>query len=69
MSVVGDFVILLAILFLFINKKLCFEKRGGLSCLEQGRRKHYKEKSRVHEGLGKYHNIIPPLMYRIFSRL
>ncbi|XP_068538592.1 synaptotagmin-16 isoform X2 [Anas acuta] len=51
LSVVGDFVILLAVLFLFINKKLCFEKRGGLSCLEQGRRKHYKEKSRVHEGL------------------
>ncbi|XP_035183876.1 synaptotagmin-16 isoform X3 [Oxyura jamaicensis] len=51
LSVVGVFVILLAVLFLFINKKLCFEKRGGLSCLEQGRRKHCREKSRVHEGL------------------
>lgn len=52
LSVVGVFVILLAVLFLFINKKLCFEKRGGLSCLEQGRRKQYREKSRVSEGLG-----------------
>ncbi|KAM6070146.1 synaptotagmin-16 isoform 1-T1 [Theristicus caerulescens] len=52
LSAVGIFVTLPAFLFHFINKKLCFEKRGGLPCLEQqGRRKHYKVKSRVHEGL------------------
>ncbi|XP_069639327.1 synaptotagmin-16 isoform X3 [Haliaeetus albicilla] len=52
LSAVGVFVILPAVLFHFINKKLCFEKGGGLPCLEQqGRRKHYREKSRVHEGL------------------
>lgn len=55
LSAVGVFIVLLAVLFLFINKKLCFEKIGGLPCLEQrGRRRHYKERSRVHEGLGKH---------------
>ncbi|CAN0188328.1 unnamed protein product [Bubo scandiacus] len=53
LSVFGVFIIFPAVLFHFINKKLCFENRGGIPCLEQqGRRKHYKEKSRVHEGLG-----------------
>ncbi|XP_068803457.1 synaptotagmin-16 isoform X3 [Struthio camelus] len=52
LSAVGVFVILLAVLLLFINKKLCFKKIGGLLCLEeQGRLKHYEEKSRGHEGL------------------
>ncbi|XP_053140444.1 synaptotagmin-16 isoform X3 [Hemicordylus capensis] len=52
LSAVGVFIVLLAVLFLFINKKLCFEKIGGLRCLEQrGKRKHYKEKTGVHEGL------------------
>ncbi|XP_078516455.1 synaptotagmin-16 isoform X2 [Lissotriton helveticus] len=52
LSAVGVFIILLAVLFLFINKKLCFEKIGGLPCLEQRRkRKRSKEKSGVHEGL------------------
>ncbi|XP_065449858.1 synaptotagmin-16 isoform X4 [Chrysemys picta bellii] len=52
LSAVGVFIVLLTVLFLLINKKLCFEKIGGLPCLEQpGRRKHYKERSGVHEGL------------------
>ncbi|XP_061469274.1 synaptotagmin-16 isoform X2 [Rhineura floridana] len=52
LSAVGVFIVLLAVLFLFINKKLCFEKIGGLPCLEQrGKRRHYREKSGVHESL------------------
>ncbi|KAJ7345278.1 hypothetical protein JRQ81_001228 [Phrynocephalus forsythii] len=52
LSAVGVFIVLLAVLFLFINKKLCFEKIGGLPCLEQqGRRKHHREKSGVRENL------------------
>ncbi|XP_074854777.1 synaptotagmin-16 isoform X1 [Carettochelys insculpta] len=52
LSAVGVFILLLTVLFLLINKKLCFETTGGLPCLEQrGRRKHYKERSEVHEGL------------------
>ncbi|XP_038263477.1 synaptotagmin-16 isoform X2 [Dermochelys coriacea] len=52
LSAVGVFIVLLTVLFLLINKKLCFEKIGGFPCLEQpGRRKHYKERSGVHEGL------------------
>ncbi|XP_069495036.1 synaptotagmin-16 isoform X3 [Ambystoma mexicanum] len=52
LSAAGVFIILLAVLFLFINKKLCFEKVGGLPCLEQQRkRKRSKEKAGVHEGL------------------
>ncbi|XP_053259917.1 synaptotagmin-16 isoform X4 [Podarcis raffonei] len=52
LSAVGVFIVLFAVLFLFINKKLCFEKIGGLPCLEQrGKRKRYKEKSAAHESL------------------
>ncbi|XP_063040247.1 synaptotagmin-16 [Engraulis encrasicolus] len=54
LSAVGVFVILLAILFLFINKKLCFARVGGLPCLEQyssgGRGRKRKERG-VHQGL------------------
>uniref|UniRef100_A0A8C4VEX3 Synaptotagmin 16 n=1 Tax=Gopherus evgoodei TaxID=1825980 RepID=A0A8C4VEX3_9SAUR len=59
LSAVGVFIVLLTLLFLLINKKLCFEKIGGLPCLEQpGRRKHYKERSGVHEGLGKHRHYL-----------
>ncbi|XP_055011443.1 synaptotagmin-16 [Boleophthalmus pectinirostris] len=34
LSAVGIFIIALALLFLFINKKLCFSEVGGLPCLE-----------------------------------
>nr|XP_008119625.1 PREDICTED: synaptotagmin-16 isoform X2 [Anolis carolinensis] len=52
LSAVGVFIVLLGVLFLFINKKLCFEKIGGLPCLEQpGKRRRDKEKSGVREGL------------------
>ncbi|XP_063295937.1 synaptotagmin-16 isoform X3 [Pelobates fuscus] len=52
LSAVGVFIVLLVILFLLINKKLCFEKVGDLSCLgQQGKRKSSKEKSGVLQGL------------------
>ncbi|KAG5265849.1 hypothetical protein AALO_G00247040 [Alosa alosa] len=50
LSAVGVFVVLLAILFLFINKKLCFARVGGLPCLEQYSRRRRKERG-VHQGL------------------
>ncbi|KAM4013407.1 synaptotagmin-16 isoform 3-T4 [Anomaloglossus baeobatrachus] len=52
LSAVGVFIVLLAILFLLINKKLCFEKIGDFPCLDQRRRrKRPKEKSGVLQGL------------------
>ncbi|XP_045057625.1 synaptotagmin-16 isoform X3 [Desmodus rotundus] len=52
LSAVGVFIVLLAVLFLFINKKLCFEKIGGPPFLEQqGKRKHSKDKTGTCEGL------------------
>ncbi|XP_054423590.1 synaptotagmin-16 [Pteronotus mesoamericanus] len=52
LSAVGIFIVLLAVLFLFINKKLCFEKIGGPPFLEQqGKRKHSKDKTGTCEGL------------------
>ncbi|XP_076605465.1 synaptotagmin-16 isoform X2 [Chaetodon auriga] len=50
LSAVGVFIVVLAVLFLFINKKLCFSRVGGLPCLEQhGRRK--KGRMGVRQGL------------------
>ncbi|XP_078418373.1 synaptotagmin-16-like isoform X3 [Cetorhinus maximus] len=52
LSAVGVFVVLLAVLFLFINKKLCFEKIGGLPCLElKQKKKRVREKAGIHRGL------------------
>ncbi|XP_075282937.1 synaptotagmin-16 isoform X4 [Opisthocomus hoazin] len=51
LSALGIFIILPAVLLHFVSKKLCFEERGVLPCLEQqGRRKHDKGKSRVRQG-------------------
>ncbi|XP_026794853.3 synaptotagmin-16 isoform X3 [Pangasianodon hypophthalmus] len=51
LSAVGVFVVLLTILFLFINKKLCFARVRGLPCFElRGHRKR-KERSGIHQGL------------------
>ncbi|XP_074548102.1 synaptotagmin-16 isoform X3 [Halichoeres trimaculatus] len=44
LSAVGVFIVALAVLFLFINKKLCFSRVGGLPCLEQHAR---RKKGRV----------------------
>ncbi|XP_054095986.1 synaptotagmin-16 isoform X6 [Callithrix jacchus] len=52
LSAVGVFIVLLAVLFLFINKKLCFETIGGLPFLEhRGKRKHSKDKTGTRKGL------------------
>ncbi|XP_033861437.2 synaptotagmin-14 isoform X5 [Acipenser ruthenus] len=37
LSAVGVFVILMLILFLYVNKKLCFENVGDLSCMDEYR--------------------------------
>ncbi|XP_035923616.1 synaptotagmin-16 isoform X3 [Halichoerus grypus] len=51
LSAVGVFIVLLVVLFLFINKKIYLEKIG-LPCLEQrGKRKHSKDKTGIREGL------------------
>ncbi|KAK5857846.1 hypothetical protein PBY51_011062 [Eleginops maclovinus] len=50
LSAVGVFIVALAVLFLFINKKLCFSRVGGMPCLEQhGRRK--KGRVGIRQGL------------------
>ncbi|XP_058149295.1 synaptotagmin-16 isoform X3 [Dasypus novemcinctus] len=52
LSAVGVFVVLLAVLFLFINKKLGFETIGGLLCLEpRVKRKSSKDRPGVWKGL------------------
>ncbi|XP_026862868.2 synaptotagmin-16 isoform X1 [Electrophorus electricus] len=51
LSAVGVFVVLLAILFLFINKKLCFARVGGLPCFEQAGRRKRKDRAGIHQGL------------------
>ncbi|KAF4106021.1 synaptotagmin-16 isoform X2 [Onychostoma macrolepis] len=51
LSAVGIFVVLLAILFLFINKKLCFARVGGLPCLEQYSRRKRRDRAGIHQGL------------------
>uniref|UniRef100_A0A4X1W7A6 Synaptotagmin 16 n=2 Tax=Sus scrofa TaxID=9823 RepID=A0A4X1W7A6_PIG len=53
LSAAGVFVVLLMVLFLFINKKLCLEVTEGLPGLEQrGKRKHSTDKAGTHERLG-----------------
>ncbi|KAM9354797.1 synaptotagmin-16 [Pholidichthys leucotaenia] len=50
LSAVGVFIVALAVLFLFINKKLCFSRIGGLPCLEpHGHRR--KGRPGAHQGL------------------
>lgn len=52
------------------QQETALKKRGGLPWPEQqGRRKHCREESRVHGGLGRYHGITLPLMFRIVLRL
>lgn len=62
LSAVGVFVVLLAVLALFINKKLCFETLRGHPHLEQrGKRKQsLRDKTGGHPGLGKHHVLCSP---------
>ena len=54
LSAVGVFVVVLAVLFLFINKKLCVSRVGGLPCLEQhGRKKGSRSRPGIRQGLGE----------------
>lgn len=60
LSAVGVFVVFLAVLFLFINKKLCFSRVGGLPCLEQhGRGKRSRSRPGVRQGLGEWTGMVP----------
>lgn len=62
LSTVGFFIVALAILFLYINKKLCFSRVGGLPCLEQhGRRK--KGRQGMRQGLGKWPGAVKAALF------
>ncbi|XP_067470807.1 synaptotagmin-16 isoform X2 [Thunnus thynnus] len=50
LSAVGVFIVALAVLFLFINKKLCFSRVGGLPCLEPHSRRR-KGRAGIRQGL------------------
>ncbi|XP_053192198.1 synaptotagmin-16 [Scomber japonicus] len=50
LSAVGVFIVALAVLFLFINKKLCFSRVGGLPCLEPNSRRK-KGRQGIRQGL------------------
>ncbi|KAM9777660.1 synaptotagmin-16 [Neosynchiropus ocellatus] len=51
LSAVCVFIVALALLFLFINKLLCFSRVGGLPCLEQ--RGHRRRAAGIRQGLVK----------------
>ncbi|XP_074517337.1 synaptotagmin-16 isoform X2 [Sebastes fasciatus] len=53
LSAVGVFIVALAVLFLFINKKLCFSRVGGMPCLENHRQRK-KIRLGVRQGLVFY---------------
>lgn len=52
LSTVGLVIVLLTIFLLFINKKLCFSRVGGLPCLEQNG--HRKKRPGMRQGLGEW---------------
>lgn len=52
LSTVGLVTVLLTIFLLFINKKLCFSRVGGLPCLEQSARR--KKPPGMRQGLGEW---------------
>ncbi|KAM8917299.1 synaptotagmin-16 isoform 2-T2 [Spinachia spinachia] len=51
LSAVGVFIVALAVLFLFINKKLCFSRVGGLPCLEHRHTHRRKTRQGIRQGL------------------
>ncbi|XP_037342049.2 synaptotagmin-16 isoform X2 [Pungitius pungitius] len=51
LSAVGVFIVALAVLFLFINKKLCFSRVGGLPCLEHRHTHRKKTRQGIRQGL------------------
>lgn len=52
LSTVGLVIVLLTIFLLFINKKLCFSRVGGLPCLEQNG--HRKKRPGMRQSLGEW---------------
>lgn len=53
LSAVGVFIAALALVFLFINKMLCFSRVGGAPCLEQSRRSRNERSPGLRQGLGE----------------
>lgn len=53
LSAVGIFIVALALLFLFINKKLCFSEVGGLPCLEPRGQRRRRNRTGNRTGLAK----------------
>ncbi|XP_019733622.1 translation initiation factor IF-2 isoform X2 [Hippocampus comes] len=51
LSAVGVFIAALALVFLFINKMLCFSRVGGAPCLEQRRRSRNERSPGLRQGL------------------
>ncbi|XP_068573731.1 synaptotagmin-16 isoform X2 [Cebidichthys violaceus] len=51
LSAVGVFIVALAVLFLFINKKLCFSRVGGMPCLEHRHTHRKKTRQGIRQGL------------------
>ncbi|KAG5206786.1 hypothetical protein JEQ12_018359, partial [Ovis aries] len=69
LSAAGVFLVLLVVLFLFINKKLSFETTGGLPCLEQrGKRKHSKDKTGICKGPGRLYSQRPNRVYEALQQ-
>lgn len=64
LSAVGVFIAALALVFLFINKMLCFSRVGGAPCLEQSRRSRNERSPGLRQGLGE----TPPLHADPFAR-
>uniref|UniRef100_A0AAV2JHY2 C2 domain-containing protein n=1 Tax=Knipowitschia caucasica TaxID=637954 RepID=A0AAV2JHY2_KNICA len=54
LSAVGVFIVVLALLFLFIHKKLCFSEVGGLPCLEpRGQRRKRRSRGTLVKSFGE----------------
>ncbi|XP_051942471.1 synaptotagmin-16 isoform X2 [Hippocampus zosterae] len=51
LSAVGVFIAALALVFLFINKMLCFSRVGGAPCLERSRRSRNRRSPGLRQGL------------------
>ena len=60
LSGVGLVILLLTVFLLFINKKLCFSRVGGLPCLEQnGTRKSHPGLGECPTGVGTFAGVSP----------
>ncbi|KAM8945425.1 synaptotagmin-14 [Pelodytes ibericus] len=63
LSAVGVSIVLLLLLFIYINKKMCSLKNGGFQCtkVSQGRDLHGSSSESEDEAVGKYHEAMTKL--------